>query len=259
MKTLFNRSLAVVPLMVLLAACGSKTAETSAPGVSPAPSSGGGSSATTYTVPTVQAGAGGCSHPVVSYVAPFSETVTFSNGNNAANNYKNTATKVYADQDLRVQIIPQSGGAGHNYSKLAATLTLLKDGVPVDGATVRLPTELGYQNADGNWYTKGITVGAKSEIADFSSYLTPGNHQYSIRVSDVETDYVCKTYCVASNYQVYMGYYANCGDGTYGYYCTDTTMLNSCKQLNCDVQNAVVSKQFSVTVKIETDNTPCLN
>ncbi len=211
------------------------------------------SNPTPTPTPTSTSGGGGsCSHPIVSYTTPFTYTLTGS-GNVTATT---TSGQIYADQDLRVQIIPNNSGGLQNYAKFAADVTLLMDGNPVPGATIRLPA----QQSNTNNYRTGLAVGSKSNIADFTSYLQSGNHTYSVRVSNVMTDYTCKTYCVPTNtmYLVYMGYYASCGDGTFGYYCPDYTMINACKALQCDVGPVTSGRSWSVTVMVETDNTPCL-
>jgi hypothetical protein len=134
--------------------------------------------------------------------------------------------------DLRVQIIPQAAPQSYGTSEmpsseLAAEVTLIDNGVVV--ASIDLPAQL----------NQGIQFGAKSTIADFSAYLVPGGH-YSIQVSNVRTDYVCKNFCTQQEYP------------------NSPSELAACQAMNCNVGPAIPEEAWQVEVRIETDQTPCL-
>ncbi|MBI2605499.1 MAG: hypothetical protein HYW49_05395 [Deltaproteobacteria bacterium] len=188
-----------------------------------------------------------CNHPIVSYTTPF----TYSLSGNGSTGKSTPSGVIHADQDLRVQVVPGSaivnstGSGTKQYTKMGVTVTLLKNGSEVPGASVTIP---GGTSATG--YRNGLAVGAKSQIVDFSTYLSSGNNTYSVKVSNIMSDYTCKTYCTENNpqYWLWNGYY----------YYPDWQMINACKALQCDVGSVDNVAGWSMTVQVETDNTPCL-
>ncbi len=206
------------------------------------------SSSSSSTSSSSSSTSSGC-HPIVSYSTPFTYNLTGS-GNVTRDT---TLGVVTADQDLKVQITPGTDTGTNPYTKFGATVTLLRDGSLITASATVLPSGTGT-----NGPKAGLSVGQKSAIVDFSQWLLSGNHTYAVRVSTVNTSYTCNMYCTETYYwnQCLTQYgYWSC---YYNYSNLVLSMVNSCKQMQCDIGPVTAGRGWAVTVQIETDNTPCL-
>ena len=196
-------------------------------------------------------------HPVVTYATPFTTSLSRSSSDTAT--FKQTAFNVVGvDQDLKVQITPGNDSGANPYTKFGATVTLLRQGgsppttTVVTASTTILPNVAGTTGPKG-----GIAVGQKSAIIDFSQWTIPG-YTYAIRLSDINTNYTCLQYCTENYYwnQCLTQYgYWSC---YYNYSNLVLSMVNSFKQMQCDIGPITAGRGWSATVQVETDNTPCL-
>ena len=248
MKTNKYLILMVLPVAMALASCGKKVADVTASGsVLPATTSSNGNSIIPTPLPTSTPNLG-C-HPITSYATPFTYSLT-GTGNVTRDT---TLGVVTADQDLKVQITAGNDVGLNPYTKFGATVTLLRDGSLISASATVLPNTAGVNGPKG-----GLNVGQKSVIVDFSQWLLSGSHTYAVRVSTVNTNYTYNMYCNET-------YYWNQCLAQYGYYSCYynyanlvTSMVNSCKQMQGDIGPVTAGRGWSVSVQIETDNTPCL-
>lgn len=248
-KSNWKYFIAVIPLALILTSCGQKSAEdeeSSSGSFSVVPN---GNNNSNNNNNNNNSNSSTCSKAVMTKPL-YSYTVSGTGSGTASS----PSTQIIADQLLKVQVTPQAGGASTTsgnyqaYELLAFDVQLLANGVEVSGAKVHLP-QSGTSYYGGP--SKGMVVGSKSTVIDFSSYLQSGK-KYSLRVKSVATDWKCKVFCLS---QYYCGY--TYGSYGYGYYC-DNYMINQCKQMNCDVGPATSTQTWSVYMQAETDTTPCL-
>lgn len=277
----FKTLLLIVPVAFALSACGkSSTDATTTNSASTSAPSTNGSTNTTPAPPT-----GATSGSLVPLPAGASSGSTASTSSNGCPvypqrnfySYYRTGTgtgmvytdsnDIIADTKLRVSIQPGSAGstAGTGgtqaYTQMAATVTLVRNGTEV--ASVDIPV----QNNAATGYSSGVAVNHLSDpaIADFSSFLSGQGH-YSIKVSNVRTDYKCNTFCTASYYGCspsYCGYYGyswNWDIHTNYYSCCPggIDILNQCQRQQCGVGTSTSNGAWSLTVKVETDITSCI-
>lgn len=217
---------------------------------------------------------GGCgpSNPENPYSAPISGTGPYkASGQYVAASFDRP---IIADQTFRVSLRPIGSGANstaggsQNYGKMAVRVTLLRDGVAVASKDIAgLPDSTGYKT--------GIAAGTYSDpaIADFRSYLRSGSN-YSIRVSNIQTDWTCKIACTANNsnygcaaygsgydyacYNSYSGYKWNWDYNSGGWFCCSGDLLKQCQQLQCGVGFAQNTAGWAGEIMVETDNTKCI-
>ncbi len=173
---------------------------------------------------------------------------------------------VSVDSLIKVQIVPDSaivssdGSAMKNYTQLSADVTLLRNGTPVHTTPVTFPGTV-----DGNGYKNGIAIN-QGNTKDLSTLITQ-NGSYSIRISNVQTNHMCNTYCTAAQYSIYVNtdYYTCMRWASFGYswtaygcYGPDYTMINQCKQMKCNVGELHPTAGWKLKVRVETDTTQCL-
>jgi hypothetical protein len=246
--------LAVIPLALALTSCGQKSADDEASSSTPAgyssvPNTNGGSNNNGNNNGGNNGGSGNnstCSKSVITKPL-YSYTVSATGSNSATT----PSANIKPDQTLKVQVTPQAGGASTSsgnyqaYELMAMDVQLVANGAEVSGAKVRVPQT-------GAFYyggpSKGLVVGTKSSIIDFSSYIQSGK-SYTVRIKSVATDWKCKVFCLSNYY---------CGYTWTGQYVCDMNMINQCKQMNCDVGPANSTQSWNVYLQIETDTTPCL-
>lgn len=247
-----NTAFAIFAVAMTLASCGKKETTTSA--ASPASTvAASSSSGTTYTgnggVGTVDTGTGtgttACNKAQIT--GPVYAGTISAHGQELVS----APFTVRADQLLKAQLLIQpaitnlNSSATNAYTKARFDVTLMKNGVAVPGATYTM--------------SAGAAVGAKSEIINFSSNITPGNSNvYTIQVSRAYTDYTCKNFCTETNYwnQCLSTYgYNNC---YYNYQNLVMNMVNSCKAIQCEVGAAAAAAGWKVQVLVENDTTQCL-
>ena len=193
---------------------------------------------------------------------------------------------IVADSKLRVSIEPGSAGGTQgtggtaNYTYLSATVHLLRNGIEVAAKSVAGPGATYWSYLNGSVASSilptGIAVGSKSDPskANFGSYLQTGA-RYSIKVDNIRTDYKCNTYCTTAAYKCLgsssCGFYAwNQDAGNYTWYdwnwdyhqntwsCCPTTMVNDCQKQQCGVGSILANSTWSLTVRVETDSTSCI-
>lgn len=263
----FRYFLIVVPLALVLVGCGKKSSSTAAtqntttPGaVVPVPTIPTNPTGPAPTGPTT-GGSGSCYRSVITSPI-YTPTVNGTGSGSAYVWFNTTSGRVSADQDLRVQLIPNGSGATsgaggtQGYTMLAADVTLLEDGYEVSGARFTAPTQTGY----GQYYggTKnGLKIGVKSQIIDFSSFLRSG-HQYSFKISNVMSDKTCRDRCNSTYYNMCAQWYGNANLYPWCPQYPDYNMIYQCMQLQCDVGPVSSSAGWSATLNVETDTTPCL-
>ena len=268
----FKNLVVIVPLAFALAACGksstdsateeaaTKGAVSSTPAIpttAPAPAP--------VTPPPTTSGSGGIPGPTTTNPSR-NYYAYYRTGTGTADVYSD-ANDIVADSKLRVSINPGSAGATsgtggtQNYAAMSATVVLMKDGMQV--ASVDVPGKDG-----GSQYASaGVKIGSNSNpaLADFSSFLN-GNARYSIKITNVRTDYKCNTYCTAGYYGCYSySQYQYCQYGwtwNWDYHQGNWAccpggidILNQCQRQQCGTGTPNTNASWSLTIKVETDIT----
>jgi hypothetical protein len=197
-----------------------------------------------------------------------------------------TLRDITADQLMRVSIEPLAAGPTEgtggtaNYTMMALSVELLKDGVPVPGAKYRIPNKetetysgSQYGFSWNNTYRRGINVGVRSapDLADFSSFIKPSDSadrlpHYSIRVSQVYTNKKCQDLCNTATMCTHNAYnpcYGQASQINFDYF-SKTPMwcagqcLAQCQVQQCGVGTVMDNATWSVNVRVETDSTKCI-
>jgi hypothetical protein len=165
--------------------------------------------------------------------------------------------QIIADRTLRVSLTPQSGNP--SYNTMGVKVNLLRNGTIVASQPIQLTS---------GSYSYGTQVGVTSDpmIADFSNAKTglrfDDGANYTVSVSEVKTNWTCKTYCTANYYSCYTTNFCT-GRWTWDFntgntYCCPGTGLQSCQTLNCGLALVTSSQTWSLRLQVETDNTRCI-
>lgn len=181
-----------------------------------------------------------------------------------------TGTVSGIDNLLKVQIIPgtantNSGNGGtQQYTLMAVDVSVYQNGNFV--STYSFPGEL---SSDSK--AAGIPVGW-TYTRDLSGVITQAHSSFTFQIANVKTDAKCNTLCGVQGNQAAYCFNPSPYDCNrwsyqgYGWYtdhlgvtgCCMLGILNGCFNNNCYVASANSTASWTVTVRVETDNSGCL-